>query len=305
MSGDRQRLATAPLVAGCWSWGDRRTWGYGERFGDDELREVVAELTTVDAAYFDTAEIYGRGASERLLGRLAPDAAVSGKFFPYPWRCTYGQFARALHASLRRLRRPRMSLYQIHHDVPGALLKRWTDHLARARREGLIEQIGTSNLPPVTLAAVADRLAAQGEQVAAHQVRYNLCDRRVESDGTLELCRDRGIIVLAHSALGQGLLGGNYRPGHQPLGRRARHLTEPLLRQTQPVRDLLTRFGGRYGVSPAAVALSWLRGQGVVPVVGLRDGRQAREALAGCALRLPEDVRSTLDTVTAPWRGTP
>jgi aryl-alcohol dehydrogenase-like predicted oxidoreductase len=142
-------LDRAPLIIGCWAWGDNRTWGYGSRFGRDDLRMAVDTLEVAGLRCFDTAEVYAGGRSEQLLGDLLAgrsNIAVSSKFFPYPWRLTGGQFRRALAASLRKLRRDCIELYQIHHEVPAALARRWASHLAAARRDGCIETIGTSNL---------------------------------------------------------------------------------------------------------------------------------------------------------------
>lgn len=306
MSAQRFEPVVGELVIGCWSWGERRTWGYGERFGSNSLRAAVETLAEAGPVCFDTAESYARGASERLVGELAAktavDCRISTKFFPYPWRVTYGQFAHAIERSLRRLRRSRIDLYQIHHDVPAPLLDVWTGYLVRARRAGLIEAIGTSNLSRASLRRVAERVAAEGESVHAHQARYNLCDRRIEVNGVQDLCRRMGIVLLAHGPLGQGLLSGKYTAEHPPAGRRARHLTPELLRQTQPVRDLLRHFADRLPATVPAVALAWIRSRGAVPIVGVHDAQQAREARAGAEITLTPAMRRSLDAVTEPWR---
>ena len=301
----RTAVATAPLVAGCWSWGDTRTWGYPARFGDADLAAAVDALAEGGVRCFDTAEVYGRGRSERLLGNLlaGQDAAVSSKFFPYPWRLTSGQFRRALEAGLRRLRRDRVQLYQLHHEVPAPLARRWAAHLAAARRDGLVEALGTSNLSVRALRATAAALAEHGERITAHQARYNLCDRRVERSGVAEFCRDNGIVLLAHSALGQGLLSGRYRAGTPMPGRRP--LPEQVLRQAGPVLDLLARYAERLDRTPAAVALAWLRHQGAVPIVGVHNGQQARDAVAALTVTPTDGMLRRLDAVTRPWQGTP
>ena len=299
----RSRFADASLVGGCWSWGDRRTWGFGTRFGEPEIREVVDVLAKAETAYFDTAEVYAHGASEEMLARLVPHAApISDKFFPYAWRQTYRQFRSALQASLRRLGRDAIDAYSIHHPTWDRSLDRWSDHLVAARQEGLIREIGTSNLSADVLERVLDRLATHGERVTVHQARYNLCDRRVETNGVQAVCRDAGIVLLAHSALGQGLLGGTYGPGRPAPGRRGSRWSEAMLMQTQPVRDLLQRYASRLGTSVAGIALAWLKSHGATPLVGLHDARQAREAVAGCALVLPDEMLRELDDVTVPWQ---
>lgn len=298
--------ALPPLIVGCWSWGDERTWGYRSRFGDDDLRAAVRALDAAGLRWFDTAEVYGRGRSERLLGDLTadlPGAAVSTKFFPYPWRLTGSGFRRGLASALRRLRRDRVELYQAHHEVPAPLARRWAGHLAAARRDGLVGAIGTSNLSAPALRAFSDALAEHGERVTAHQTRYNLCDRRVERHGVVELCRERGITLLAHSALAQGLLSGRYRAGAPMTGRRP--IPDPVLAQTAPLLALLDRVADRLDATPAAVALAWLRHRGATPVVGVHDRAQAEDAAVAARLVLPGSAAAALDKVSAPWRGRP
>ena len=299
-------LRAAPVVIGCWAWGDRRTWGYQTRFGDDDLRAAVEALDAAGLRWFDTAEVYAGGRSERLLGDLLagrPDFAVSTKFFPYPWRLGAGQFRRALDASLRRLKRDSVQLYQVHHEVPAALARRWAAHLAAARRDGVVEAIGTSNLSAPALRVVVEALAEHGERVVAHQVRYNLCDRRVERTAVPELCREHGITLLAHSALGQGLLSGRYRAGATMSGRRA--FPNQVLAQAEPLLALLDRYAAKLDVTTAAVALAWLRHRGATPIVGVHSREQAEGVAAGVPVVLPETMAARLDAVSAPWRGKP
>lgn len=300
-------LTTVPLAVGCWSWGDRRTWGYGTRFALADLSAATDVLLAAGVRCFDTAEIYGRGESERILGTLlaarCPQALVSSKFFPYPWRLTRSQFLRAVEGTARRLRRPDVAIYQIHHDGPWPLVRRWLDHLADARRRGLVGAIGTSNLGPGRLRQVARHLADRGERIAVHQTRYNLCDRRAERDGVLRFCREHGITVLAHSPLAQGMLTGRYGPENPPPGRRGRAVPPAALRQMAPVVALLRRYARRLGTTPAACALAWLRHRETVPLAGLHDARQARELTEAIGVRLTPEMARHLDEVTRPWLG--
>ncbi len=298
-------LAAVPLAVGCWSWGDRRTWGYGSRFHLPDLTAAADVLIAAGVRCFDTAEIYGRGESERILGSVLAgrDARilVSSKFFPYPWRLTRSQFLRAVEGTVRRLRRPHVAIYQIHHDAPWPLTRRWLDHLIHARREGLVKSIGTSNLGLSRLQLVVGYLAERGEQVAVHQTRYNLCDRRAERSGVLRFCAERGITVLAHSPLAQGLLAGEYSADNPPPGRRGRLVSREALRQMEPVVTLLRRYAKQLDTTPAAISLAWLRRQNTVPLVGVHDARQAKELTDGIGLRLTPAMERHLDAVTRPW----
>src|SRR5690349_19426998 len=107
--------AILPLGIGTWQWGDRLIWGYGRHYRDTELRATFRAAIDSGITLFDTAEIYGWGRSERLLGQFnyaaGRPAVVATKFMPYPWRLDRGALRRALHGSLSRLNLARVELY--------------------------------------------------------------------------------------------------------------------------------------------------------------------------------------------------
>ena len=86
----RTSIAVAPLGVGTWAWGDRLVWGFGRGYGEEDVLEAYRASRAAGLNFFDTAEIYGRGLSERILGRAlraeGGDIFIATKFFPYPWR---------------------------------------------------------------------------------------------------------------------------------------------------------------------------------------------------------------------------
>ena len=106
-------VAMAPLGVGTWAWGERRLWNYGRDYGQADLAEAFAASVGGGVTLFDTAEIHGKGESERLLGEFVRASAtpivVATKIAPYPWRLTARAVRRALAASLRRLGLPRVA----------------------------------------------------------------------------------------------------------------------------------------------------------------------------------------------------
>lgn len=140
---DTVRLGTSglhvtPLGIGTWAWGDRLFWGFGR--GYDEADVGAAFQTSLNAGInlFDTAEIYGWGRSEQLLGQfvreLGQPVVVATKFFPYPWRLRQGDLLRALRGSLDRLGLSQVDLYQIHWPNPPVSIETWMAGLPQARQ---------------------------------------------------------------------------------------------------------------------------------------------------------------------------
>jgi aryl-alcohol dehydrogenase-like predicted oxidoreductase len=116
-------LRVSPLGIGTWAWGDRLFWGYGRGgYTDSDLVAAYQVSRAAGINFFDTAEVYGRGRSERLLGRFAravdDQIVMATKFFPYPWRWRRTGLVRALRGSLKRLGLDRVDLYQIHWPFP-------------------------------------------------------------------------------------------------------------------------------------------------------------------------------------------
>lgn len=269
-----------PLGVGAFQWGDRWYWGYGRGYSADDVRDAFWTSLAAGITLVDTAEIYGGGRSERLIGEclrtVRVPVLIASKFFPFPWRFREADFLRALEGSLRRLGRDQIDLYQVHWPTPFVTIERLMGWMAGAVRRGLIAQVGVSNFNTSQVRRAHAALAAWGVPLAANQVNFSLVARAPEQSGLLALCRELGVTVIAYSPLGQGLLTGKYTPSHRPAGVRAVSLLARL-RRVEPLIAELRRVGERYGRSPAQVALRWTIEKGTIPIPGAKNGRQAAE----------------------------
>lgn len=304
-------ITVAPLGVGTWSWGDRRFWGYGQGYGRADIAAAFAASVAAGITLFDTAEIYGQGESERLLGELLRDShapvVVATKFAPLPWRLGARSLRRALDASLERLGIARIDLYQIHFPYSLISIPALMDALADAVAEGKVRAVGVSNYRAAQMERAHEALARRGVPLATNQLQYSLLARRPETDGTLAACRALGVTLIAYSPLAQGLLTGKYGPGGAaPSGFRR---WQPLFRGRDTHRlagllDLLRGIGeDQGGKTPAQVALNWLIAQsGVVPIPGAKNRAQASSnaGALGWALR-PAEV-AALDTASRHWQ---
>ena len=261
---------------------------------------------------FDTAEVYGLGESERILGKLTGELAegtgettqlpfIATKYMPLPWRVRPGDVSRALKKSLRRLAVERVGLYQIHWPVVPARprLGQWVNGLIRAHGEGLIGAVGVSNFDADLMRRAHELLSRAGIPLASNQLPYSLLDRHIEHEGLLKACQELGVTVIAYSPIAEGLLTGKYTPDSRPAGYRGWRLRKKVV-QVQPIVDVLREVGEQNeGKTPAQVALRWLIQKGSVPIPGAKTAQQAMDNAGALGWTLAEGDIAALDGVSA------
>src|SRR5690349_24206227 len=201
---------------GTWQFGSRE-WGYGQGYAGQEAHAIVRRAVELGVTLFDTAEIYGLGRSERILGAALGDdrdsVFLATKLFPLlPVAPVVEQ--RAV-ASANRLGARRLDLYQVHQPNPvvrdGTIMR----GMRALQRVGLVGEVGVSNYSLRRWRAAEDAL---GSPVLSNQVPYSLVARGPEQD-LLPYASSAGRVVLAYSPLAQGLLSGRYHPGNLPANR--------------------------------------------------------------------------------------
>lgn len=294
-------LRVAPLGVGTWAWGDRTIWGYGKQYRLPELAAAFWASINAGITLFDTAEVYGNGASERILGRLMhttdTPVVVASKYMP--WRLSARSLRRALDNSRARLNAPAIDLYQIHAYNPIISTRSLMDALADAVAEGKIRAVGVSNYNTEQMLRAHEALARRGIALASNQVEYSLIARAPERNGLLSACHALGVTLIAYSPLAMGLLTGKYIPGVQPAGPRrfSRRFSSQNLARIQPLIGLLREVGTAHGgKTPSQVALNWLIQMGALPIPGAKNLRQAQENAGALGWALaPDEVRALDD----------
>ena len=201
---------------GTWQFGSRE-WGYGDAYAQREAHAISRRALELGVTLFDTAEIYGFGRSERILGdALGEDAAsvfVATKILPVlPIAPVVEQ--RGV-ASANRLGVRRLDLYQVHQPNPvirdGTIMR----GMRALQRVGLVGEAGVSNYSLDRWRAAE---AALGSRVLSNQVRYSLVARSPERD-LIPFAESQEHVVIAYSPLAQGLLSGRYTPNSRPANR--------------------------------------------------------------------------------------
>lgn len=292
-------LYETEIGLGAWAWGDRIVWNYGKGYSDADIEEGFRVSLENGVTLVDTAEVYGNGRSERLLGQFLKNiespVLVATKFFPMPWRWTKKSVVNALEASLERLELDRVDLYQIHWPSPLIPVETYAEGLAEAHKAGLARAVGVSNYDKNQMQRAVTVLAKYDIPLASNQVEYHLLNRGVEKNGLLARCQELGVRLIAYSPLAMGLLTGKYTPENPPPGVRGGRYTNKL-RDIQPLIKLMTEIGQDLGgKSPAQVSLNWLICKGVLPIPGAKNTRQAEMNAGAAGWRLSEEQVAALD----------
>jgi len=300
-------LGTAKKISkiglGTWQFGSRE-WGYGEGYAAQEAHAIVSRAIELGVTLFDTAEIYGFGRSERILGRALGDRLESvflaTKILPVlPVAPVVEQ--RAV-ASANRLEARRLDLYQVHQPNPvvrdGTIMR----GMRALQRVGLVGEVGVSNYSLGRWQAAEDAL---GSRVLSNQVRYNLVDRSPERE-LLPYAASNGRLVIAYSPLAQGLLSGRYRgdsrPGNPVRAANPLYLPENLRRAGELI-GALREVADAHSATPAQIALAWvIHHPAVAAIPGASSVEQVERNAAAADITLTEDQYQALLAASARFR---
>ena len=293
------------LGLGAWAWGDSLFWGYDQK-NDNELRQVfdyaVANSKT-PTTLFDTAELYGFGRSESLIGKFSenlPDGkqvTVATKFAAIPTRTKASNVLKACEASMKRLGGKPIDLYQIHFPSPWSNEEYW-DGLAQAYERGLVKAVGVSNYGVDATRACHAVLAKRGVPLLTNQIQLSLLYTHPLHNGLVDTCNELGVKVLAYSPLGLGMLTGKYSKENPPQGPR-KQLFERL-QQTPDYAALLATMDEvaahqGQGTTKAQVAINWARAKGTIPIPGARTVSQVQKNYDSLNWKLSREDEALLD----------
>jgi len=303
------------MGVGAMTWGDAKglarlhpaKTAYGGAHGYEEEKSALEVSLDAGVNLFDTAAMYSAGASERRLGELGHgrDIVIATKF-PGSFFFKEGDLPAQLDASLKRLGRDSIDLYQHHYPTRNISIPKLMDQLADLVEGGRIKAVGVSNYSAEQMWEAHAALARRGIPLASNQVEYSLLNRHVEVNGVLNVCRELGITLIAQTPLAGGRLTGKYSAQRRAGGFFRRVLPQysrKALEEIQPVIQLLREIGERYSKSPAQVALRWLIEEPLVlPIPGAKNGKQAEDNAAALSFALTAAEVEALSQATMAWR---
>ncbi len=267
----RTSLMLSPVGLGCWQFskGKGFSGSMWPVLDDDVIRDIVSVSLKGGINWFDTAEIYGRGNSERALNHalqsltIEPDSIkIADKWFPL------FRFAASISRSFgdrkSNLAPYPIDLYQIHFPGSISCLSSQMDRMAGLLKEKEIKAVGLSNFSAAGMHKAAEVLDRHGIHLASNQVPYNLLEREVEKNGILSAAKEIGAAIIAYSPLAQGLLTGKFhenpgliknRPGFRKYSSKFKKKN---LERTAPVIHEIELLSKKYSKTPAQIALNWI-----------------------------------------------
>jgi aryl-alcohol dehydrogenase-like predicted oxidoreductase len=284
---------------GTWQFGSRE-WGYGQAYADNEATAIVHRALELGITLFDTAEIYGFGRSERILGRaLGGDLEsifLATKILPV-WPIAPVVEQRAV-ASAERLGAKFLDLYQVHQPNPAVRDGTIMRGMRALQRVGLVGEVGVSNY---SLARWRAAESALGAPVFSNQVQYSLVNRGPDRD-LIPYAQEKGRVVIAYSPLAQGMLSGRYHEGNLPANRvrQANPLFLPEnLERAVGLIATLQAIADTHSATPAQIALAWaIHSPVVVAIPGASTVAQLESNVAAADIELTDEEYRTLSAAS-------
>ncbi len=314
----RSEVQVSVVGLGCWQFseGFGIAGGFWEALPAETVQEIVDASLKGGINWFDTAEIYGRGRSERALagaltrlGKKPGEVVIATKWWPVPRGAS--SIVNTIDERYACLSPFSIDLHQIHQPFALATVAAQANAMADLVQAGKIKTVGVSNYSAKRMRATHEVLARRGVPLVANQMQYNLLDRRIESNGVLDACKELGITLIAYSPLAQGLLSGKfhddptlirkspgprkYLPAFWPSG----------LDRTRTLINELKKIATAYGVTASQVALNWLmtfHGDTVVVIPGATKRRHAEENVGAMGFKLTQDELRRIDELSRQFR---
>lgn len=290
--------------------------GLGRMFAHltpEEKSSIVRTALDGGINWFDTAELYGNGVSERSLadglkaaGKGPGEVVIATKWSPY--LRTARSIPKTIDDRLRYLDGYPIDLYYVHQPVSFSSPEAEMNAMAGLVEAGKIRSVGVSNFNADRMRRAYKALEKRGLPLASNQVRYSLVDREIETDGTLEAARELGVTITAYTPLGSGLLTGKYHQNPELLSKKSiiwRRRIQGKLESSRPLVAALEEIGQKYQATPAQVALNWViwfNGDLVVAIPGATKAEQATENAAAMRFRLSESELARLDELSRQFR---
>jgi len=308
-------IKITPIGLGAWQFSEgqgihRLVWS---KIEPQETNEIVKAALDGGVNWFDTAEAYGNGRSERGLaralsaaGKADGDVVVATKW--RPMMRTAGSIRATIEQRLGNLSPFSIDLHQIHNPASFSSVDSEMNAMADLVEAGKIRAVGVSNFSAARMRRAHAALARRGLPLASNQVKYSLLDRSIERNGVLEAARELGITIVAYSPLEMGLLTGEVHRDpdllrRRPIGRR--FSLRRKIERSRPLVTALEEIAAAHGVGASQVALNWLvnfHDDAVVAIPGASKPAQARESAGALTFTLTAEEMERIDQVTRQFR---
>ena len=284
-------IKISKIGLGTWQIGSSY-WGWGKEFDRNSAIRVIKSAIDHGINFIDTAESYGGGLSETIIGEavkeMREDVIIATKVSPS--HLTYRGVKKALRRSLSRLKTKYVDLYQVHWPNPLIPIKGTMRAMEELIDEGKVRTIGVSNFSLKRLQKA--RNALKRHDLVSNQIEYNLLRRDPERE-LIPYCNKEGLTVIAYSPLAQGLLTGKYGPGKAPKGflrRNYIYMRYGRLSRISNLLSVLEEISMIKGASISQIALGWvIRHPNVVAIPGAKREEHVKQNAEASSIELGED----------------
>jgi len=307
-------LMITPIGLGCWQFSKQQNMAgkFWPTIENNTINSIVKTSLEGGINWFDTAEIYGNGASERALaaslwdiGKNPGEVIIATKWWPM-FRFA-SNILKTIDQRIEALEPYPIDLYQVHQPWGFSNEKAEMEAMAKLVKEHKIRYIGVSNFSATQMRSAWEVLQKQGIHLVSNQVRYNLLDRKIESNGILQTAKELGITIIAYSPLAQGLVTGKFHDNPDLLKNIGmRKYSAPFksagLEKSKPLVKTIQELAIKYGVTSSQIALNWLisfHGETVVAIPGATKESHARENVGAMTFTMTAEDMSLLEAMSA------
>jgi len=303
-------IEVSPIGLGCWQFsGGGPATLFWQLLSQSVVDDIVRTALENGINWFDTAELYGGGRSEKSLAKALSNASVTNGdvVIATKWNPIL-RGARSIISTFHKRQQCllpfRVDLYQIHHPVAIATLRSQIDAMTSLMSQGKIKAVGVSNFSARLMRRSYELLSERGFSLASNQVKFNLLHRQIEHNGVLEAAKELNIMLIAYSPLAQGLLTGKFHKNPKlindlPLVRRMQ--LGRMIEKTNSLVVVLEEIAKSHSCSISEVALSWVinyHGDSIIAIPGATKSEHVKQNAGAMSLQLSIAEMVRIDEVS-------
>jgi len=313
----RTGIMVTSIGLGCWQFSKQNNLAgkFWPKLEDDVIDRIVALSLEGGINWFDTAEVYGKGASEKALskalqsaGKKPGEVLIATKWWPMFRFAT--NIIKTIDERTKALAPFPIDLYQVHQSWSFSNEKKEMAAMAELLNRKLIKSIGVSNFPAEKMKSAWEALDKIGIPLASNQMPYSLLNRKIESNGVMDLAKKLGISIIAYSPLAQGVVTGKFHDNPELIKnigfRKSSFQFKPEgLKKSLPVVILVKELALKYQVTPSQIALNWLihfHGNTVVAIPGATKEIHVKENTGAMSFKLSDEDMMRLDKESAVFK---
>jgi aryl-alcohol dehydrogenase-like predicted oxidoreductase len=310
-------MMVTPIGLGCWQFSKQKNLAgkFWPALENDLIDRIVNLSVEGGINWFDTAEMYGNGASEKALaaslnnaGKKPGEILIATKWWPI-FRFA-SNILKTIDERISALSPYPIDLHQVHQPWSFSGEKSEMKAMAELVERKLINHVGVSNFSAQKMRSAWETLDKKGIPLASNQVQYSLLNRKIESNGIMSTARELGISIIAYSPLAQGIVTGKFHDNPELLKNIGFRKYNPMfkregLEKSLPLVKLVKELAVKYNVTPSQVALNWLiyfHGDTVVAIPGATKEVHVKENTGAMKFRLSDEDMDRLDKASAVFK---